>query len=287
VDLSFAAETGFPPIRVQAHGIKGGVVSISGDKSSQYLSSLLMAGPYAEGDVEIEVKGDLVSKPYVNITLDVMDRFGISVLQKGPNHFSIPSGQRYKSREFIVEGDISSASYFWAAAAITGGALVTKNIFPFTTAQGDIALLDILEEMGCTVLKKQDRVTVSGRELNGIEVDMAALPDMVPTLAAIALFAKGKTAIRNVPHLHHKESNRIEDVAEEYRRLGGHVEPLRDGLIIHGQCPLKGVVVNPHDDHRLAMSLAIIGLKVPGIRLENEACVGKSFPTFWELFDRL
>ena len=141
--------------------------------------------------------------------------------------------------------------------------------------------------MGCTVLKKQDRVTVSGRELRGIEVDMGAIPDMVPTLAAVALFANGKTVIRNVPHLHHKESNRIEDVAREYSRLGGHVEPLGDGLIIHGQSPLKGTEVNPHDDHRLAMSLAIIGLKIPGVRLEHESCVSKSFPTFWELFDHL
>ena len=287
VEASCIERQGFPPVSVKARGIPGGKVDIPGDKSSQFLSSLLLAGPYTEKGVEIEVTGRLVSRPYVDVTLDIMGVFGIPVNRDGYSYFKIPGTRRYRSCRFKIEGDVSTASYFWAAAAVTKGAITTENIHPITTRQGDIAFLDILEKMGCKVERETDRVVVHGGALSGIEVDMGAMPDMVPTLAAIALFAEGKTTIRNVSHLRHKESDRLHAVALEWSRLGGRAEELADGIIIYGGEGLSGAVVEPHNDHRLAMSLAVVGLKVPGIRIRDEACVNKSFPSFWSHWDSL
>jgi 3-phosphoshikimate 1-carboxyvinyltransferase len=182
---------------------------------------------------------------------------------------------------------VSSASYFWAAAAVTGGTMITKNIHPHTTRQGDLGLLDILERMGCYVEQRPDSVLVQGSVLSGIDVDMSAMPDMVPTLAAIAPFANGKTVIRNVAHLRYKESDRLRAITSEWRKLGSHIEEMDDGLIIPGGERLSGTTVDPHNDHRLAMSLAVIGLRVQGISVKNETCVNKSFPQFWDFWDQL
>lgn len=284
VEVACMEKGGFPPVSVKAKGIRGGRVKTAGDKSSQYLSSLLLAGPYAEKDVEIEVTGGLVSRPYVDVTLDVMKTFGISVHRDGYRYFKVTSGNRYRSCTYKIDGDVSTASYFWAAAAVTKGTIRTENIHPYSTMQGDIDLLRMMEEMGCRIEKRAESVVVQGSELSGIEVDMGAMPDMVPTLAAIALFAKGRTTIRNVSHLRLKESNRLRAIAKEWSRLGGRIEELADGLIIHGGCPLLGTVVDSHDDHRIAMSLAVVGLRVPGISIRAEDCVNKSFPGFWELW---
>jgi 3-phosphoshikimate 1-carboxyvinyltransferase len=216
-----------------------------------------------------------------------MEMFGVQVKHEGYSHFRVPPGQGYSPRQFNVEGDASSASYFWAAAAVTGGTMVTENIYPQKTRQGDIRLLHILEKMGCRVERKADCVLVHGGTLSGIEADMSAVPDMVPTLAAVALFADGKTIIRNVPHLRHKESDRLSAVASEWNRLGARVEELSDGLIIHGGSSLTGTLMDPHDDHRIAMSLAVIGLRVSGIKIQNEECVEKSFTRFWDIWDKL
>jgi len=287
VKASCIEKNGCPPVLVHANGIPGGKADIPGEQSSQFVSSLLLSGPCAENEIEIEVKGKLVSGPYVDLTLDVMEQFGVSVVREGYGYFKIPSGQEYRSCQFIVEGDASSASYFWAAAAVTGGVAITKNIRPRTTLQGDIGFLEILEEMGCTIERGKDQVVVQGGPLSGIDADMSAMPDMVPTLAAIAPFAKGKTTVRNVSHLRHKESDRLKAVATEWHRLGSRVEELADGLIISGGERLSGAVVDPHDDHRLAMSLAVVGLRVPGIRIRNEGCVNKSFERFWEFWETL
>jgi 3-phosphoshikimate 1-carboxyvinyltransferase len=277
----------FPPVLVKAKGIRGGKVKIKGDKSSQYVSSLLLAGPYADQEVEIEIAGELVSEPYVHLTIDVMNLFGVRVDRKESGRLRIPNDQKYSPRRFNIEGDASSASYFWAAAAVTGGTVITENIYPSQTHQGDIGLLHVLEEMGCRVERQADHVVVHGGALSGLEVDMGAMPDMVPTLAAVGLFADGKTIIRNVPHLRLKESDRLSSVASEWNRLGGQVEELPDGLIIHGGSPLIGTIMDPHEDHRIAMSLAVVGLRVPGIRIQNEDCVNKSFTQFWHLWDKI
>lgn len=287
VEASYTQQEGFPPVSINAKGITGGLVKIPGEQSSQFVSSLLLAGPYAESDIEIEVTGNLVSRPYIDVTLDVMKSFGIPVRRDGYRHFRIKAGERYCPAQVKIDGDVSSASYFWGAAAVTGGTVVTENIHPHTTRQGDIALLDIMEEMGCRIERETERVIVHGGRLSGIDVDMGSVPDMVPTLAALALFAEGRTTIRNVPHLRHKESDRLGDTALELRRLGSRVEERDDGLVIHGGASLSGATTDPHDDHRLAMSLAIVGLKVPGIKIIDEDCVEKSFPSFWELWDSL
>jgi 3-phosphoshikimate 1-carboxyvinyltransferase len=165
VEASCLDQEGFPPVLIRAQGIHGGKVRIAGDKSSQYISSLLLAAPYAEKDVEIELTGDLVSKPYVDVTVDVMKGFGVQVIRDGYRYFRISAGQKYKSCPYNVDGDVSGASYFWAAAAVTGGTVTTENIHPRTTRQGDIGLLDILEEMGCALKREPDKVVVKGGPL--------------------------------------------------------------------------------------------------------------------------
>ncbi|MFZ0448150.1 MAG: 3-phosphoshikimate 1-carboxyvinyltransferase [Desulfatiglandaceae bacterium] len=286
-DLSFPKDNGYPPVLVRARGIRGGAVRISGRESSQYISSLLLAAPYAEEDTQIIVSGPISSSPYVYMTLQVMEAFGASVSRKGYEHFSVRSKVHYRPTVFVVEADASSASYFWAAAAVSGGSVTTENVDPFSSSQGDMGFLDILEKMGCGVRREPDGVTVQGAPLKGVEVDMLHMPDMVPTLAAVALFAKGGTVIRNVAHLRLKESDRLSAICLEWSRLGAHVKEMKDGLVIEGGHPLKGALLNPHDDHRLAMSMAVIGLGVPGMVIQGDDCVKKSFPNFWEMWDRL
>jgi 3-phosphoshikimate 1-carboxyvinyltransferase len=287
VEAECIDQEGFPPVLIKAKGVPGGNVAIPGDKSSQYVSSLLLCGPYTEKGVEIEISGDLVSRPYVDVTLDVMRTFGAQVKREDYRQFRVEGGRKYQPCEFVIDGDVSSASYFWAAAAVTMGSVTTENIHHDTTRQGDIGLLEILEKMGCRVVRRADNVTVEGEKLSPIDVDMAAMPDMVPTLAAVALFADGKTMIRNVAHLRHKESDRLGDLAAEWQKMGAHIEVLEDGLVIQGGERLSAAVLNPHDDHRLAMSAAVVGLKTPGIKIEDPECVYKSFPHFWELWDKL
>ncbi len=283
-DIRYLEEEKFPPLLLTARGIKGGPVELELKESSQPLSSLLLASPYAKGDAGIKVSGDLVSRPYVDITLSMMREFGVSVSSGDYKLFHVPSGQSYKAREYSIEGDVSSASYFWAAAAVTGGTVITENIYPGTTRQGDIRFLEIFEEMGCTVERLQDRVIVQGGSLKAVDVDMSAMPDMVPTLAALALFARGKTVIRNVSHLRYKESDRLKAIALNWSQIGARAEESDDGLIIHGGSRLSGNIVDPYNDHRLAMSMAVIGLRVPGLKIKNWQCVGKSFPGFWDLW---
>jgi 3-phosphoshikimate 1-carboxyvinyltransferase len=276
-----------PPVLLHGHGIKGGKAQIEGNKSSQYVSSILLAAPYADKDVEIEILGSLVSKPYVDITIKIMEEFGVMVEKQGYSSFFIKSPQIYTPRDLEIEGDVSTASYFWAAAAVAGGTIITENIYPFNTRQGDIRLLDIMSEMGADVKKERDRVTIQGRDIRGIDVDMGDIPDMVPTVASMAIFAQGNTKIRNVTHLHFKESDRIKAVAHEWNRIGCRVDELPDGLVIHGGGKPVGSEVDSHNDHRLAMSLAVAGLRIPGIKIKGAGCVEKSFPQFWEYWERM
>ncbi|MFC1840182.1 3-phosphoshikimate 1-carboxyvinyltransferase [Thermodesulfobacteriota bacterium] len=287
VEITHTEKDGYPPVLINASGIKGGNVKIPGDISSQYISSLLLSGPYTKSGLEIEVSGNLVSQPYIDLTLDVMSAFGIDVKHDKYKRFNVPAGRIYQAREYVIDGDVSSASYFWGAAAVMGGAIKTENIRPLKTRQGDIGFLNILEKMGCDVVRGDSFVMVKGGPLTGISVDMGSMPDMVPTLAVIALFAKGKTVIHNVSHLKHKESDRIADTARELRNIGARVEELEDGLVIYGGENLTGGEIDPHNDHRLAMSFAIAGLKVPEIVIRDESCVNKSFPTFWNLWAEL
>ena len=287
VDLRCMERDGFPPIYLDAKGIRGGRVTVSGTHSSQYISSILISAPYAQKDIEIELKDEPVSKPYIDLTIDVMERFGVRVMRDRYRFFKVSSGNPYRPYDFRIEGDVSSASYFWGASAITGIKIITKNIFPFDTRQGDIRFLDLLEHMGCAVTRKKDMVIVEGRNLNGTEVDMMDIPDMVPTLSAVALFARGKTVIRNVRHLKYKESDRLRVLSKGIRALGGKVDLTEDGMIIYGGKRLHPATIDPENDHRIAMAFAIAGLRIPGIRILNRQCVIKSFPDFWNLWKML
>lgn len=283
-------DTGCPPLEIRAAGIIGGKTLLPEGKSSQYLSSLLLVAPYAAQPAVLDVAGEILSKPYVHMTLAVMEAFGIKVQAAADlNHFEIPVG-KYLPREYPIEGDASSASYFWAAAAVTCGRVTVANV-PERSLQGDAELVEILARMGCRVEKSAAGITVIGpEELAGIEVDMGNCPDVVPTLAVVAARAKGRTVINNIAHLRIKECDRLHVMASELAKLGVQVEERADSLIIDGlgrSAALHGVEIKTYEDHRIAMSFAVAGLFVPGVLVLGEECVGKSFPDFWERFATL
>jgi 3-phosphoshikimate 1-carboxyvinyltransferase len=278
-------KNGCPPVMVESQGLKGGKAQIKGEESSQFFSALLMIAPYAREDVHLEITGHMASKPYVDITLDVMSTFGVEVKSDGDHSFFIRAGQRYLPQTYHIEGDASNASYFFAAAAITKGRMRVENLRP-NSIQGDAGFLAILEKMGCDVLRGEDWAEVLGRELHGIEVDMNAMPDLVPSLAITAAFARGETVIHNIGHLRLKESDRIKALALELSKMGIRIKEGKDWLEVTGG-KAHGAEIETHDDHRLAMSFAIAGLAIPGIKIKGEECVNKSFPQFWETLQRL
>jgi 3-phosphoshikimate 1-carboxyvinyltransferase len=275
----------YPPVIVESQGLKGGTVKIKGEESSQFLSGLLIVAPYAQRDVSIEVTGSLASEPYVDITLDVMSAFGVGIRNQGYRSFFIKAGQRYLPQKYRIEGDASNASYFFSAAAVCRGRVKVKNLNP-ATIQGDIGFLDILERMGCGVTRGSDWIEVLGGELHGIQIDMNEMPDLVPTLAVTAAFARGRTVIQNIGHLRFKESDRIHALAAELGKMGIRVNEGEDGLEVEGGKP-QGAEIETYDDHRMAMSFAIAGLGVPGVKIMGERCVDKSFPEFWETLQKL
>ncbi len=274
--------TGCPPVEVYARGVSGGRAVLSAKRSSQFLSSMLLVAPYAREPAQIVLDGQLVSRPYVDLTLRVMETFGVDVLEEGPS-FNVPAGG-YEPAAYRVEGDASSASYFWAAAAVAGGKVTVANI-PARPLQGDAALVDILARMGCKVERDEGGTAVAGpgrQGLKPVDVNMSRWPDVVPTLAVVAAFARGTTTIRDVAHLRIKETDRLKAVATELSRMGCKVEELEDGLVVHGGRPLHGAFIRTYDDHRMAMAFAVAGLVVPGVEIEAPGCVQKSFPDFWE-----
>lgn len=288
VNIRSSHDSGCPPVRIKARGIEGGKTVLPEGKSSQYISSLLLVAPYAREKAILEVRGKVPSKPYIKMTLEVMRSFGIEITaNRELNHFEVEQGA-YQAREYLVEGDASSASYFFAAAALTGGEVRVTNIVR-DSLQGDTALLGMLEQMGCSV-SHGGGVTVKGpAELKSVEVDMGDCPDVAPTLAIVAAKARGRTVINNIAHLRIKECDRINAVATELARIGVQVEEKEDTLIIHGDPDkdLQGAEIETYQDHRIAMAFAVLGLVVPGMVITGEDCVAKSFPDFWEVFGRL
>ncbi len=275
---------GCPPVVVEAHGIRGGRARIKGDISSQFLSGLLMAATRADGDVTIEVDGPLVSWPYVSMTVEMIRRF-YQRIEVNDKRFLIPGRQSGGVDSFRVEPDASAASYFFGAAAITGGQVTVQDLTA-KSIQGDIRFVDLLEEMGCHVVRGEEGLTVRGGPLRGIDADMNDISDTVMTLAVVACFAQGPTTIRNVAHIRHKETDRLAALATELRRIGAEVEEFPDGLKITPR-PLHGAEIETYDDHRMAMSLALVGLKVPGIVIKDPACVGKTYPQFFADLEKL
>lgn len=286
VRCRFLKEEGYPPLEIISSGLKGGIVTVDARKSSQFLSAVLIAAPKARGDVVLKWLEPVASYPYVLMTVRMMEERGIIIERLGPNEFFIKAPQVYRSGTWTVEGDCSSASYFWATAALTGGSVRTEPVFR-ESYQGDARFLEVLSAMGCTVDRGESHVNVHGpRKLRAVDVDMNDMPDMVPTLAVLAAFASGKTVIRRVGHLRIKESDRLRAVATELSRLGVRVEEGDDFLVIHGKTATKGAEIETYNDHRIAMAFSLAGLRISGVRIKNPDVVRKSFPDYWQKWEQ-
>ena len=286
VDATARLGNGRPPVDIRADGLPGGRARVKGDISSQFLSALLMAAPYARSDVSLEVEGELVSAPYIDLTLDVMGSFGVAAEREGDHRFRVAAGQTYRGRQYEIEPDASSASYFFAAAAVTGGH-VRMHRLGRDSAQGDLGLLDVLERMGCTVSRERDVIDVRGPEqLRAVDADFTRMGDVATTLMAIAPFADGPVTVRGIAQTHFEESDRPVAAATELRRMGVSVDSGWDSVTVHPGPP-RPTVVNTYDDHRIAMSFALVGLRVPGITIADPGCVAKTFPSFFQELGRL
>lgn len=276
--------TGCPPVEIRSRGWAGGEVMVRGDKSSQFLSGLLLAAPLARSALTIRVDGPLVSLPYVDMTCALMNSFGVKVEPlPGPTYLIHP--QTYQGTAYAIEPDATAASYFLAAAAICGGSVTIPGLGTHSL-QGDIQFARLLEQMGCTVQLGPSSITVTGPARHGIDCSMTDISDTVQTLAAVALFIDSPTTIRGVAHIRHKESDRIHDLAKELRRAGATVTEFPDGLEITPG-PLHPAEFQTYDDHRMAMSLALVGLKQPGIRIAHPECVSKTYPRFFTDLQRV
>ena len=274
------SETGCPPLWFDSHGFHHSNCTIKGDISSQYLSGMLMAAPLASKALSISVDGDLVSVPYIDITLEVMNAFGVSVRCDQYREFMVPATSSYRGTVYDIEPDASAASYFFALAAITRGEITVSGLGK-NAIQGDIAFVECLEAMGCEVEYAESSITVIGKPLKGIDVDMNAISDTVPTLGVVALFANGTTNIRNVEHVRHKETDRITDLARELIKLGADVDERTDGLSIT-PVKMKAAEIETYNDHRMAMSFAVAGTMIDGVTIHDPACCEKTYPKFFD-----
>lgn len=271
------------PLIIDSKGLKGGKIRLKGNASSQYLTSILLSAPYANEEVEIEIINELTSKTYADMTLDVMKQFEVEVENSNYEKFIVPK-KEYEGKEYFIEIDGTGANYFLAMCAVVGGKIRINNINP-NSVQGDNKFIDILENMGCKIKKGDNYFEIeSDGELKSVDVDMEALPDSAQTLAVVSAFAKGNTKISGIENLRIKETNRIEAMRKELSKCGIEVEEGKDYMIVHGGKP-NGARIKTYNDHRMAMSFAIMGAKIPEIIIEDPKCVSKSFPEFWELFD--
>jgi 3-phosphoshikimate 1-carboxyvinyltransferase len=285
--IDYLGAEGYPPLRLRAHGLSGGRVSIKGNISSQFLTGMLMAAPFCASDLEIVVEGELVSKPYILITLDVMAKFGVSVENHDYQRFVIRAGQRYVAPgDIMVEGDASSASYFLAAAAIAGG---TVRVHGTGTAsvQGDARFADVLEQMGAKVTWGETWIEVSRGSLQGVDVDLNHIPDAAMTIATMALFAQGPTTIRNIANWRVKETDRLAAMATELRKVGAAVEEGADYIVITPPAQIQSAAIDTYDDHRMAMCFSLAAFGTSAITINDPGCTSKTFPTYFDLFQGL
>lgn len=292
VKAQIEGQGGCPPVRIEADGLPGGRVQVSGSKSSQYVSGLLMVAPYAKAPLEVEVVGEFVSQPYVELTLRTMADLGVGTTSDG-NRLYIPThGARYRGGTYAIEGDASAASYWLAAAAILGGRAVVTNVRG-DSPQGDAAFAKVLERMGCRVrtgfLAGDYGIEVArdpAVPLKAVHVDLNAMPDVAQTLAAVALFADGTTSMINIANLRIKETDRLSAVAAELTRLGAKVEEGSDFIEITPG-PAREAVIQTYDDHRMAMAFSLVGLGRPGVTIDHPACVAKTYPHYFKDLERL
>ncbi|HQL00040.1 MAG TPA: 3-phosphoshikimate 1-carboxyvinyltransferase [Smithellaceae bacterium] len=271
-----------PPVEIHANGLKGGAVTLTDIESSQYVSALLLCGPYTARGIDLSLEGSVVSAPYIDLTLRVMEAFGAKVLRTGAGRFQVGTHNLFGARDYVVEGDASSASYFYLAAALTGRKIRVRGITR-QSAQGDIRLLDIFETLGCHVESGEDWVDITGGKLaqGDFTFDLGDMPDMVPTVGVLAAFRNGRTTLTNVAHLRIKESNRLAAMAAELGRAGIRARELSDGLEVEGG-RMKPANIETYNDHRIAMSFAVASRVVAGISIYDRKCVDKSFPGFWK-----
>ncbi|MEA1968866.1 MAG: 3-phosphoshikimate 1-carboxyvinyltransferase [Thermodesulfobacteriota bacterium] len=274
-----------PPVKIRGGQKKGGKVFLDCSKSSQYLSSLLMMGPFLKDGLVISLPSPAVSAPYIDLTIDIMKKFNVSAARINDLEYRVPGSQKYSSGAFTIEPDISNASYFFAAGAITGKMVRVANIV-HNSLQGDLRFLDILAQMGCFIEFDANGVGVKGENLKSVDVDMSDIPDVVPTLAVIAAFARGTTVVRNIGHLREKECDRINAVVSQLNKMGVGADQGETWLSVKGGRP-QGASIETFNDHRIAMAFSVAGLNVQGIEIENPGCVAKSFPSFWEIFNQL
>ena len=288
--VDYAGAAGYPPVRLTADGLRGGNITYGTAKSSQFLSALLMAGPYAREELVVTLQGPQTSWPYVAMTLRLMDTFGVtSLVARDPlsgaaREITVPGGA-YTATDYAVEPDASGAAYFWAAAALHAGSRITTPGLGNQSLQGDVAFADVLKRMGAAVTVSADAVTVEGTaELDGIDADLSAMPDQAQTLGVVALFARGPTTIRGLRTLRVKETDRLAAMAAELAKFGAGVTVAGDDAITiePPTVPTAGVAVDTYDDHRMAMSFALAGTRVGGVVIRDQACVGKTYPAFFE-----
>lgn len=282
MNVDISCRNNCPPVTVNAAGLTGGKIILKDIESSQYVSALLLCAPYTKKGIDLSLAGEIVSAPYIDLTVSVMRDFGAKVNETGRHEYSVEAGKIYKGRDYFVEGDASSASYFFAAAAILKKPVRVHGIGS-GSRQGDMRLLKVLEKLGCRISSGDNWVEVAcdGLREGDFTFDLNDMPDMVPTLATLAAFRRGQTVITNVAHLRLKESNRLGALAAELSRIGIVVSETADGLIIQGGNP-RPAQIETYNDHRIAMSFAVAGLAAPGIEIMDKKCVDKSFPTFWE-----
>lgn len=279
---------GYLPVEIIGGSFLGGETELKGNTSSQYFSSILISAPLARGNTSIKCIGKLSSAPYIDMTKDVMEEFGVRFENNNYREFFVKAGQRYKGRTYKVEGDYSNASYFFAACAICGGRIEISNL-KMNSSQGDKFFLEILKQIGCEIKKTRNKVVLSSEPglLKAIKIDMNPYPDLVPTLAVILPFLNGKSEIYNVPQLRFKESDRIKAVVSELKKTGALVKEKKDGLIVEGKRELHGASIECYNDHRIAMAFSVLGLKVPGIIIKDEKCVEKSFADFYKVLRKI
>jgi len=286
-NITYLENENYPPLKIIADGLAGGEVSIDGTVSSQFLTALLMAAPMAQNDMTITIKGELVSKPYIDITLDIMRIFGVEVENEDYARFQVKSGQRYRAVDsFMVEGDASSASYFLAAAAIKGGRVKVTGIGK-KSVQGDVAFADVLAKMGANVKWGDDYIMVEKGELHAVDMDFNHIPDAAMTIATTALFAEGTTTLRNIYNWRVKETDRLHAMATELRKVGAEVEEGKDYLSVTPPAQLKHAAIDTYDDHRMAMCFSLLALDPVSVTINEPECTAKTFPTYFEVLESI
>ena len=283
-DIAYLENENYPPLKIKGTGLQGGVVEIDGSISSQFLTAFLMSAPMAKADTVIRIKGELVSKPYIDITLHIMEQFGVTVENRDYREFVVPAGQTYQAPgDFLVEGDASSASYFLAAAAIKGGQVKVTGIGK-KSIQGDVQFADALAAMGAEIEWGDDYIIARRGELKAVDMDFNHIPDAAMTIATAALFAEGTTSIRNVYNWRVKETDRLAAMATELRKVGAEVEEGEDYITITPPVQLKHAAIDTYDDHRMAMCFSLVALSDTPVTINDPKCTSKTFPDF---FDKL